>query len=305
MDLKCWVGNICQKFETVYLEVDEILSQEPLKYVENQLQTVSANVKQFCSEIIKDVLPPSSLDPVKVAVSDLPVNQNTDTTAHKKSNVKIINEDSKKELGNVNCWPNHSSVKSVKGEHFDSSSEQNVDDGLYEKSKVNFNENPIKENQCRPEIRHGQSDKEWDQPLQLDENLSSDVSSALPSSNSVTVESCEHEVPDIGLTLNDALSPESCERSDNLVIEETRNDEMNLAESCIMVDSNELCFLSSGVGKHKSYKRMLKQVIVSRMRRGKKQQATWSSVVDAESFTSSTQSELMKKEFNESEWEIV
>ncbi|GMP54997.1 hypothetical protein CsSME_00019957 [Camellia sinensis var. sinensis] len=44
MDLKFkgkrWVGNIFQKFEAMCQEVDDFVSQDTVKYVENQVHTV-------------------------------------------------------------------------------------------------------------------------------------------------------------------------------------------------------------------------------------------------------------------------
>ncbi|KAB2078144.1 hypothetical protein ES319_A06G141500v1 [Gossypium barbadense] len=46
-----WVGNIYQRFEALCLET--------FQYVEDQSQTVGANVKQFCTELMQEVLPSS------------------------------------------------------------------------------------------------------------------------------------------------------------------------------------------------------------------------------------------------------
>lgn len=67
MDLKlksiAWLGrNISQKFETMCQQVDNIVSEDTVKYVENQMQTVGGSVKRFCSDVVQDLLP-SSVDP--------------------------------------------------------------------------------------------------------------------------------------------------------------------------------------------------------------------------------------------------
>ncbi|KAK9267424.1 hypothetical protein L1049_009850 [Liquidambar formosana] len=155
MDIKCkgitWVGNICQKLETMFLEVDEIMCQEPVKYVENHLQTVGANVKQFCSEFVQDVFPPSSVDSVKAATPELSQVQNTDSVAYKMLKVNII-EEPKMELGNVNHLLHPPSLGSVKEDHFNLSLDQSVDIGMYEKLKVDAEENPRKEQPCQSEM---------------------------------------------------------------------------------------------------------------------------------------------------------
>ncbi|KAL3508743.1 hypothetical protein ACH5RR_028144 [Cinchona calisaya] len=62
MDLKIkgrtWVGNIYHKFETICQEVDDFVTKDTLKYVENQVQTVGENVKKIYSNVVHDFLPP-------------------------------------------------------------------------------------------------------------------------------------------------------------------------------------------------------------------------------------------------------
>ncbi|WCJ30938.1 hypothetical protein M5689_012459 [Euphorbia peplus] len=75
MDLKgiSWVGNFYQKFETMCLEVEEVMYQDTVKYVENQVQTVGSSVKKFYSDVLQDLIPPSSTDAAKGAGCDLPL----------------------------------------------------------------------------------------------------------------------------------------------------------------------------------------------------------------------------------------
>ncbi|BFG29091.1 hypothetical protein CerSpe_153650 [Prunus speciosa] len=63
MDLKKlkgmnWVGNIYQKFEAICQEVDDIVTQDTIKYVETQVQTVGKSVKKLCSDVVQDLIPP-------------------------------------------------------------------------------------------------------------------------------------------------------------------------------------------------------------------------------------------------------
>ncbi|XP_044466450.1 uncharacterized protein LOC123196468 isoform X2 [Mangifera indica] len=86
MDLKgiTWVGHVYQKFEAMCLEVEEVLYQDTVKYVENQVQTVGASVKKFYADVVQDLTPPS-MDLVKgAATSDLPIEQYTDIGIYKK-----------------------------------------------------------------------------------------------------------------------------------------------------------------------------------------------------------------------------
>ncbi|XP_050947504.1 uncharacterized protein LOC103496373 isoform X2 [Cucumis melo] len=70
MDVKgiAWVGRLYEKFETMCLEVEDIICQDTVKYVENQVEVVGASVKRFYSDVMQDFLPPSELSDEKVAV---------------------------------------------------------------------------------------------------------------------------------------------------------------------------------------------------------------------------------------------
>lgn len=95
MDLEgtTWVGHVYQKFEAMCLEVEEIMYQDTVKYVENQVQTVGSTVKKFYSDVIEDLLPPPSMDLVKGAVaSNLTPEQSTDVGICRKPKVGIKKE---------------------------------------------------------------------------------------------------------------------------------------------------------------------------------------------------------------------
>lgn len=86
MDVKgiAWVGNIYQKFEAMCLEVEEAMCQETAKYVENQVQTMGESMKRFCSDVMQDLLPPSSKDLSKVASAELLLNPYLEFGIHMK-----------------------------------------------------------------------------------------------------------------------------------------------------------------------------------------------------------------------------
>ncbi|GMJ13853.1 hypothetical protein HRI_005054500 [Hibiscus trionum] len=47
-----WVGGIFQKFETLCHEMDNIVNQDTVKYVENQAQCVGKSMKRFYSDVV-------------------------------------------------------------------------------------------------------------------------------------------------------------------------------------------------------------------------------------------------------------
>ncbi|KAK2665862.1 hypothetical protein Ddye_004436 [Dipteronia dyeriana] len=92
MDLKgiTWVGHVYQKFETMCLEVEDIMYQDTVKYVENQVQTVGASVKKFYSDVMQDILPPSSMDLVKGdAASNMIAEKHHDVGIYKKPKIAM------------------------------------------------------------------------------------------------------------------------------------------------------------------------------------------------------------------------
>ncbi|KAE8689449.1 Detected protein of unknown function [Hibiscus syriacus] len=109
-----WVGNIYQKFEAMCLEMDDMVCQETFQYVEDQLQTVGANVKQFCTELMQEVLPSSPTNPKEDLNTSLV--QNADV-AHEDSNSSVDKERIKKKLIHA------SSVEYVEDTHLCLSSE--------------------------------------------------------------------------------------------------------------------------------------------------------------------------------------
>ncbi|GMI93480.1 hypothetical protein HRI_003017300 [Hibiscus trionum] len=115
-----WLGEIYQKFEAMCMEVDDIVCQETLRYVESQLQTVGSNVQQFCTELIEELLPTSPTDPVE----DLNSNQvqNIVVAAYEDLNVSVDEYHSRTEP------IDSSSVISVEGVDSGLSSKQSTED---------------------------------------------------------------------------------------------------------------------------------------------------------------------------------
>jgi hypothetical protein len=47
--------------------------QETTKYVENQVSLVGTNVRNFCAEVIQDILPPAPEVAIKSLASDISI----------------------------------------------------------------------------------------------------------------------------------------------------------------------------------------------------------------------------------------
>lgn len=69
--------------------------------MENQVQTVGASVKKLYSDVIEDLLPPSSLDPGKVASSEFILEQFSDVEVCKKPKLMIKKENLKVDIGQL------------------------------------------------------------------------------------------------------------------------------------------------------------------------------------------------------------
>ncbi|KAL5130969.1 hypothetical protein HKD37_12G033945 [Glycine soja] len=102
MDVKGikWVGNMYQKFENMFLEVEDVMYEDTVKYIENQMQAVGESVKKLYSEIVGDLLPPE-----KVGI-ELPIDKRADAglcrkpfhvykERHAKADTKQRTEDSR------------------------------------------------------------------------------------------------------------------------------------------------------------------------------------------------------------------
>ncbi|XP_011082750.1 uncharacterized protein LOC105165435 isoform X2 [Sesamum indicum] len=54
---KFWAGNIYNQFESICQDVDDFMSKDTMKFVENQVQSVGVSVKRFYSNVVQDILP--------------------------------------------------------------------------------------------------------------------------------------------------------------------------------------------------------------------------------------------------------
>ncbi|XP_028087191.1 uncharacterized protein LOC114287936 [Camellia sinensis] len=93
MDLKFqgkrWVGNIFQKFEAMCQEVDDFVSQDTVKYVENQVHTVGDSVKKFCSDVVHDLIPSSLVEPGNHEAQAVSPKQNDSIGTYVRSTIGI------------------------------------------------------------------------------------------------------------------------------------------------------------------------------------------------------------------------
>ncbi|GLT48602.1 hypothetical protein SLA2020_222170 [Shorea laevis] len=152
MDLKSkgisWAGNFYQKFEKVCHEVDNIVNQEAVKYVENQVQSVGKNMKKFYSDVITDMLHPL-MDPVKHDVQEKPLEKNAAIHSHIESEMGIDKNHVDKENENSHFEP--SEFDPLEAANSDQAPIQIADAFMDGNSKLKFEESTAMEKPCLDE----------------------------------------------------------------------------------------------------------------------------------------------------------
>ncbi|MBA0812008.1 hypothetical protein Gohar_026006 [Gossypium harknessii] len=258
-----WVGNLYQKFEAMCMEVDDMVCQETLRYVENQLQTVGSNVKQFCTELMQDLVA-SSTD----SLEDLNTVQIAGVAASVDSNGSANEDHSQTKL------VDSSSVKSVEDVHLGLPSEQITED--------------------QNSLAHS---KGFTAPgsLILSKAFKNELKDNDSTADDTLLDSMEPEVK-MGPARLLAAYHKSVLKMEPEV---PPFDNTKLEESCIIVDRSELLSVSNNVGKHRSYKKKLRDAFSSKSRFIKR---------DDEQYALSRQRnkrESQDMEFCESDWEII
>ncbi|OMO76275.1 hypothetical protein CCACVL1_15800 [Corchorus capsularis] len=295
-----WVGNIYQKFEAMCMEVDDMICEDTFRYVENHLQTVGANVKQFCTDLMEDVLSSSPTDSEKELKSS-PV-QNAGVKVYENSKVNV---DEEKEL------IHSSSAKELK-----SSPVQNAGVKGYENSNVNVDEGKevihASAAESIEDVHFGLSSEQSTE----DEGSLTHCSGSIPCESVTLAQVCKNEIPDIESILNDA-SVETTEDASHKSVTKLELaavpsfDKVKLEESCIIIDSTELHSLSNEAGERRSYKKKLRDAFSSKSRFIKrvceKHEGLSKEKGNGAGLSSfqTNESELQDMEFCESDWEII
>ncbi|XP_028074948.1 uncharacterized protein LOC114277267 isoform X1 [Camellia sinensis] len=240
-----WVEEIRQKFEILCLEADGVVHERVGANIENQLQTMGANIKQLCSEFVHDVMPSFSPDFMEGVGPELSPQQNKNVNlTTQESSIIGVDIDPKKGLGNKNSLAHQYCMEPVDEKHIDLLSKKKDDIGMSEKLDMSVMENTTAKKPFPTEIPvvvdtaekdssltllfcgvNKSDDERWDgqddlsTPVSLDGYHScmkegettglttADNSNVLQSENSVIlVESCKCRVSGIGHTSVDAYS---------------------------------------------------------------------------------------------------
>ncbi|GKU92324.1 hypothetical protein SLEP1_g6067 [Rubroshorea leprosula] len=330
-----WAGNLCRRLEAVCVEAESIRLE-----ASGLFQETVQEVQQFFSALMEDVLPSSPQGSVEDC--ELMVAVDADVTNDDNSVIDVEEDHSKKELlhsshrgtveddgpvvggadasvtdhdnSDVDVEEDHSEkelrhstlVDFVEVPDSSSSSEKTSGSGTLRKLKlsINGNEDLIKEEEiqqkavCKSFMETGEG------------SCSASSSSSTASSISETlIQSCKAQLPDTGFTLDNSVGESSEEASHNVV----DKSELNLEESCIIVDSSLLQSLYSEAGRCKFYK----GASPTKMRIRKRPLANFhkdgnlnvgSNQQKGNSFEQSfliVESEAPEQEFSGSDWEII
>ncbi|KAF5729163.1 hypothetical protein HS088_TW21G01321 [Tripterygium wilfordii] len=139
-----WVDNVCQKFEDVCLEVDNIRPEDIIGAAETQLQTMGASITKFFSDLVDDDVPQYSADRVVgEEASDLSPVQKSGVMAHKGSEVSMDDGHCEKESFFGVHFLRSCHLSSRK--HLDPHLKQNDGGAVHENSRMIIGGNPIKE----------------------------------------------------------------------------------------------------------------------------------------------------------------
>ncbi|CAL1410356.1 unnamed protein product [Linum trigynum] len=258
-----WVGGIYRKVEAMCMEADDMMRQEAQAFVEIHLQSVGANVKQFCSEFVRDVLPQSSNGSSTRIKQRFQVSKET-TDAVTYKNSKSAVEEEQLQIQKHDMLPekiDHEESVSCNNPPIEATlqtevpSEVTLEESYYqEETQVQCEKDGVtSEDRCQPAV----SDDLLEQ-----HSSSSDVKSAAAA-----------ELADSGDddSLNAECAPyeqATAGQFDGCCSNETPNsispNGVKLDESCIVVDDLELYGLSSQERRyrtHWSYKKKLKEVL--------------------------------------------
>ncbi|KAJ6707156.1 hypothetical protein OIU85_027502 [Salix viminalis] len=214
-----WMQIMYKKFEAMCLELDDILEQEGLKYAD-QLQTVGANIKQFCSEIVRDVQPQPTEDTMDGVASDSCLVKNTESD--KKSKEGIVQNHFDMEPCNVSHLLYSCSVEPIKATKYDLSLEEMI-----------VAENLLLLRTYQPEAFDAPEDK--------------DLSISVPDLGFTSIEASAEPIRQIDNSSEDAISLGS-------------SSSVKLDGSCFVTDCNELSSFSYEAGQLGSSKEILDNV---------------------------------------------
>lgn len=334
-----WIGKIGEKLENLCSEVDA-RSQERLDFIESKLQIAGENLKQLCSEFIREILP-ASLSNAEEETSNLSSEQQ-----HPASELSNISEeeDNKEELPHSNSSSLVFSVENTEEGNIDSSFQPQADKAM----KMSVEDNLEKafsfgessgvvastEGTLKMTSLSCEDDKGVEGPAKssaiasvecLEFDPSMEVGKTIPFTNlgvntsnvpsltcsTYSTQSQESALPDFDEINSCAVLPAVSNGAsvDHHVNEPVIDSvpEVEFDGNCVLVDKDDLSSSSEFQGAHISHKKNMPRLKVKPGKQRNKD-ATNCEESNAESKTISSPNEnleLSQEGFCESDWEII
>ncbi|XP_074354391.1 uncharacterized protein LOC141693260 isoform X2 [Apium graveolens] len=283
-----WVGDIYQRFEAMCLEVEETLNEDAVKFIERQVQNVGTNVKKFYLDIMQDLVSQDSTS-VKLPVTEFPrdsENQVSENLGRESLVSEIVDECASTEHI-VLTSPQDSVVEGWKWE----SEEDEKEMASYEENDADIT---IKDTLTKSTALG-------------DSKISQLTSELVASSVSGSISKCDKDM----IGSNDSTDQK---------MKKAKDGDIELDETCVFVNENNISFVSYKDAKPRSYKKKIKEAFSLKKKsirqEYKKLVRRYEDVnvsssltcVDAVAPTLPTLSstpELQTREFQESDWEVL
>ncbi|KAF5742334.1 hypothetical protein HS088_TW09G00378 [Tripterygium wilfordii] len=337
-----WVDNLRQKFEDVCLEVDNIMWEEIIGVTENRLQSMGASVTKFFSDLVDDVMPQySAVREAEEEASDFSPVQKSGVVAYRKSEMSMDDGHSEKEASFVDNFHQLYHPSCIRRRHLDPHLKRNDGGTVHEKSRMIVRGNPIKEKKNLLEswdiLEKDSFTTALSSPLDddmesfdilekkdpfmealsssLDDNTESNFligegEGSLSSDPCTVIGSCESEVLNIEVSLNVAVAESTGDSVDYLCnFEQETIQPSNKAESdesCIMVNSSDLCAASRDVRRSGSDKKKSRLKSILAVRKKVQDGDCDHSHLDGGWYQQNGKGlAVVDDGFSESEWEII
>ncbi|CAA3017671.1 Hypothetical predicted protein [Olea europaea subsp. europaea] len=323
-----WAENIYEKFEAMCLEVEEVMHQDTVKYVENQVEKVGISVKKFYAEIMQDLLPPSDVDPVKVATGNLSFspcdhsNMNENLKAML-GNSELMNESTEDKVTSVEDVGKKMSL-SRHGDKSDTSSLCNLKESCISPSDHTNVTLSSYSGECCNSVEAANAN---DSSITVAPGMFLDVDGDVVSQQGSNISSnkCDTKSDNEEIIIFD----EGAE--DNFDIDVIHNDEFlklradiinqdeksKLEESCVMVEGDMPHYFLQVTAKQKSYKKKIRGAFMSKLRSrkqeynkllaqyGNRDGMEGTEIVSPGSNIASDNAKLQGRNFSDSDWELL
>ncbi|MED6144286.1 hypothetical protein PIB30_014371 [Stylosanthes scabra] len=296
MDVKgiAWVGNVYQKFENMCLEMEEMMLEDTVKYMEDQMQVVGENVKKIYAGVMKDLLPLSLCDLDENDVPELLIDHHSDdgsfemtSQGSKKITVKADAKETE-ENSRVNFDANAvSEIPSLASDTRRCTTSSQACELSNEKQncEANFSnpasaevKSPASDALCCDEIESSSTEQIYNAPASVKPAEEKEMSMTCSSSSVLfgdtdgfslirTTEADDYSHDTVVVSHPEAWSSDA-----TMIDTMQQDDEKNLDETCVMVTKNELRLAPESGGNLETNKKKRRQRFMLSKKSARKQE---------------------------------